>query len=288
MALVVNTNVASLQAQHRLGVSNDILNRSLERLSSGYRINRAADDAAGLTISQNLVSQIRRMKQALNNAQDGISVLQVAEGSLQVITENLQRVRELTVQAANDTYDPSGRTTLSNEIQSLLNDIDRIARAANFNGIALLDGTATNALLQVGPNSNATTNTVDITGVLSDASAAGLGVVGGTQTFATVGTVNLANAATARNFMTDVDAALRNVNIQRAAIGSYQNKLESVIANLDLSVENFATSNSRIRDVDVAAESAVMVQYQILTQSAATVLSQTNQLPQQILSLLQR
>lgn len=288
MALVVNTNVSSLLAQHRLAVNNNTLARSLERLSSGFRINRAADDAAGLTISQNLVSQIKRMNQSLKNAQDGISVLQTAEGSLQVIGDNLQRVRELAVQAANDTYDATGRATISAEIRSLLEDIDRMARASQFNGTRLLDGTATNAVLQVGPNSSALTNTVDITGVLTDATSAGLALVGGTQTFATVAGVNIASSAQARSFMADVDAAIRNVNIQRANIGSFQNKLESVNANLELAVENFSTSNSRIRDVDVAEESATMVQYQILTQAATMVLSQTNQLPQQILSLLQR
>jgi flagellin len=294
MSLVLNTNVTSLIAQRRLDVSSTGLRASMERLASGYRINRAADDAAGLTISQGLVSQMRRMKQALRNTEDGISVLQVAEGALTVIGENLQRVRELTIQAANDTYNTNLRNAITNEIQSLLNDTDRIANAANFNGINLLDGsvgvTAPPALLQIGPNSNTITNTVDISSVMVDSRATGIGVVGGgVSTFSSIATISFATgSASARNFLTDVDSALRNLNSQRANIGSYQTKLESVSANLTMSIENFANSNSRIRDIDIASESANMVQNQILSQAATSILSQANQLPQMVLKLLDR
>lgn len=288
MSLVVNTNIASLIAQRRLSMNSDNLQSSMEKLSSGYRLNRAADDAAGLTISQNLVSQIRRMKQASRNTQDGVGVLQIAEGGLSVIGDNLQRVRELTIQAANDTNDATGRLSITNEIKALLNDIDRIAASTNFNGINLLNGSVTNGLLQAGPNSNATTNTVDISSVLTNANSIGLTVVGGTSTFATVAAVSIATSADARNFLTDVDNAIRAVNIQRASIGSFQNKLESVTSTLEVSIENFARSNSVIRDVDVAAETATMAQSQILTEAATIVLSQTNQLPQMILQLLQK
>lgn len=288
MALVVNTNVSSLIAQRRLSVNSTSLQQSLERLASGYRINRAADDAAGLTISQNLVSQIRRMQQAARNTLDGVSILQTAEGSLEVIGDNLQRIRELTVQAANDTNDANGRASISNEIRTLLGDIDRIAASTNLNGINLLDGSASNAFIQVGPNSDPTTNTVDLTTVLTAADASGLGVVGGGgQRFAAILAVDITDNADALAFLADVDAALRNVNVQRANIGSYQNKLESVSQNLQQGIESFSASNSRIRDVDVAAETSSMIQSQILTQAATTVLSQTNNLPKMILNLLQ-
>lgn len=288
MALVANTNVSSLIAQHRLTISSDNLHKSMERLASGLRINRAADDAAGLTISQNLVSQIRRMQQAERNTQDGVSVLQTAEGSLEVIGDNLQRVRELAVQAGNDTNGPAERTAINTEIQTLLGDVDRIAKACNLNGINLLDGTATNAIIQVGPNSAALTNTVDLTSVLTDATSTGLAIVGGGgQTFLNIGAINLATSVLARSFLTDVDTALKNVNTQRANIGSLQNKLDSVTQNLEQGIESFSASNSRIRDVDMAAETSTMVQSQILTQAATTVLSQTNDLPKLILSLLQ-
>lgn len=288
MALVPNTNVSSLIAQRSLSRNSTSLQKSLEKLSSGYRINRAADDAAGLTISQNLVSSIRRMQQANRNTQDGVSVLQTAEGSLSVIGDNLQRIRELTVQAANDTNDGVARQSISNEIQSILSDVDRIAASTNLNGIFLLNGTATNAKLQIGGSSNAVTNTIDLSPALTNANSAGVGIVGGTQTFASVAAISLSSSTLANSFLADVDTALKNVNVQRASIGSFQNKLESVSSNLDQSVENFSASNSRIRDVDIAAETSQMTQSQILTQAATSVLSQTNQLPQMILSLLQK
>jgi flagellin len=287
MALVANTNISSLIAQRRLTINSNDLKKSMERLSSGYRINHASDDAAGLTISQNLVSQIRRMQQAERNTQDGVSILQTAEGSLEVIGDNLQRIRELTVQAANDTNGSPERSSISNEIRVLLGDVDRIAQAANLNGINLLDGSASNAVIQVGPNSNAITNTVDLTPVLTDSTSTGLAIVGATQTFANISAINLTSNADALSFLTDVDNALHNVNIQRANIGSYQNKLDSVTQNLEQGIESFSASNSRIRDVDIASETSNMVQSQILTQAATTVLSQTNDLPKMVLNLLQ-
>jgi len=286
MALVINTNVSSLIAQSRLTQNTRTLQKSLERLASGYRINHASDDSAGLTISQNLVSQIRRMKQASRNTLDGVSVLQTAEGALQVMGDNLQRIRELTVQAANDTNDANSRSAITTEVQALLNDNDRIASATNLNGIKLLDGSSTNAVIQIGPNSNAVTNTVDLSSVMTDSSSAAMGVIG--TTFASIGAVDLADNATASAFLTDVDTALRNLNIKRSNIGSYQNKLESVSTNLDQGIENFSASNSRIRDVDVASESATMTQAQVLTQAATMVLSQTNNLPRMVLNLLQQ
>lgn len=285
----INTNVTSLIAQRKLAINQDALQKSMERLASGYRINHASDDAAGLTISQNLVSQVRRMQQADRNTQDGISVLQTAEGSLEVIGNNLQRVRELAVQAGNDTNNANMRSSITNEIKSLLSDVDRIAIGANINGVNLLDGSANNALLQVGANSDPTTNTVDISSVLTDASSGGLKLVGSTgQTFTSVGTIDLSTSALANAFLTDIDNGLRAVNTQRADIGSFQNKLQSVDSNLNDGIVNFSASNSRIRDVDIASETANMTQSQILTQASTMILTQTNDLPKMILSLLQK
>jgi flagellin len=289
MSMGINTNVTSLIAQRKLSVNQQALQTSMERLASGYRINHASDDAAGLTISQNLISQVRRMQQADRNTQDGISVLQTTEGSLSVIGDNLQRVRELTIQAGNDSNDANMRASISNEIRSLLSDVDRISIAANINGVNLLDGSASNALIQVGPNSNAISNTVDISSVLTDASSAGLQLVGATgQTFANVGAISLSTNTLANAFLADVDIALRQVNTQRASIGSFQNKLESVSNNLNDGIINFSASNSRIRDVDIAAETANLTQSQILTQASTMILTQTNDLPKTILTLLQQ
>lgn len=291
MALVQNTNITSLIAQHRLAINSKNLNQAMERLSSGYRINKTSDDAAGLTISQNLVSQIRRMKQASNNIQDGIGVLQIAEGAMSVIGENLQRIRELTVQAANDTNDANSRQSISNEIQALLQDVDRIAQSTNFNGINLLNGAPpTEAFIQIGPNSSPGTNSVDLAPVLVDSSSAGVGIVGPATAagFLTVGAVSLVDNLTARNFLTDVDTAIRQINLNRSNIGSLQNKLDSAASNLGIAIENFSQANSQIRDTDVAADTSTMTQAQVLTQAATIVLSQTNELPQMILDLLKR
>lgn len=288
MSLVLNTNISALIAQNQLDRHSTSLEKSLERLSSGFRINSSADDAAGLTISQNLISQIKRMKQASRNTLDGISVLQTAEGSLEVIGNNLQRVRELAVQAANDTNGPASRSALSNEIRQLLEDVDRVANASSLNGIQLLGGTTTNAFVQVGPNSDPLTNTVDLTPVLTGATSASLGAVGLVgKTFANIPVIDITSNALAQSFINDVDSAIGALNLQRAQIGAFQNKFESVIQNLDLSIENFSSSNSRIRDVDIAEEVSLMTQAQIRSQASTSILAQTNSIRESVLQLLQ-
>lgn len=320
MALVLNTNVMSLIAQRKLSISTSQVERSMEKLASGSRINRAADDAAGLTISQNLRSQITRMKQALRNTQDGISILQVAEGATSTIINNLQRVRELTIQAANDTNSPQSRNAAEEEIKALLQDIDRIAAGTEFNNTPLLDGSVTYAPIQIGPNSDYQTNVINLgplepDGVTIIANAPlrsmytgdpanpapppgypqGLGLfdggLGGT-TFADIGSVDfsavppLGSNDIAQGFLSDVDAALDYTLQARAAMGSIQNQLETVIENLQSSIENFSASDSRIRDLDIASEAATLTQYQVLQNAAVGVLSQANRLPQMILGLL--
>lgn len=296
MDLVLNTNVPSLIAQAKLKTNSNQVNKSMERLASGYRINRAADDAAGLNISQSFIGQIKRMQQASRNTQDGISVLQTAESALAVITDTLQRIRELAVQGANDTNSTAARDAIEGEIMQLMRDIDRIANGTEFNGIRLLNGTATNAIIQVGPNSTAATNTMNIstalaaTGTGDGGGPGGLTLVGGAATFANinaVGTVGI-NAGNAQGFITDVNNAINIAIAQRARMGSFQNQLESITLNLASSIENFTQSNSRIRDLDVAEEASTLAQYQVLQQASVSILSQTNQIPQMVLNLLQQ
>lgn len=294
-SLVLNTNVPSIVAYNNLTFHTNQVNRSMEHLASGARINRAADDAAGLTIAQALKSQIVRMDQAARNAQDGISVMQVAEGALSVIGDSLQRVRELTVQAASDTYSTAARDAQEAEIMSLLRDVDRISQSTLFNNIQLLDGSATNAILQIGPNSTLGTNTMDISAALAAAGTGdpagpgGLGIVGGGATFATIaaiGTTGLTHN-NALTFLDDIDRGINAITAQRSALGSFSNQLENVAQNLASSSENFNAAHSRIRDLDIASEMSVLTQEQIMQQATVGVLSQTNKIPQMILDLLQ-
>ncbi|MEB3286449.1 MAG: flagellin [Vampirovibrionales bacterium] len=294
MPSILNTNIASLIAQYQLGFNSKQVEKSMERLSSGYRINHAADDAAGLAISHNLTSQVGRLNQALRNTQDGISVLQVADGSLQTINDSLQRVRELTIQAANDSYSTALRDSIEGEIMSLMRDIDRVANSSQFNGINLLDGTATNAVIQFGigsdVNSYLNINTaLSAAGTGDAAGPGGLAIVGGTATFADIADIGVTglNPTTASTFLTDIDNALRAVNDQRGRIGAFHNQFENVSQNIMQSVENLSSANSRIRDVDVASETSTLAQYQVLQNASVSILGQTNNLPQMILGLLQ-
>ncbi len=276
MPLIINTNVSSMTAQRHLTNNTNMLNRSIEKLSSGFRINRAGDDAAGLQVSENLRAQIRGSKKALDNVQDGMNVLNIADGALSVITENLQRMRELAVQAANDTYDADQRTAIQQEINARITDIDRISDAVEFNGVKLLDGTLATFDIQAGPN-NTAADVIDISGAFANADYATLS--GGGATLVDTH----ANALTA---IGTLDTAITTVNNQRATLGSFVNQLESASQNLAIGIENLSSSESRIRNVDVAAESAELVRNQILQQSAATVLAQANQGPALALQLL--
>ncbi|EKE03337.1 MAG: hypothetical protein ACD_20C00214G0007 [uncultured bacterium] len=279
MSITVNNNIASLIAQRNLSQNTNSLTRSIEKLSSGYRINRASDDAAGLSISEGLRGQIRGNSRAIGNVQDGINMLQIAEGGLSVINENLQRIRELCIQAANDTNGSSERSAILSEVNARIADITRIAKTASFNNISLLDGTTASTLLQIGANSAASTNTIDIATVLSDAQSSTIGVTiaitGGTWTSTLI-----------RSYLGVVDAAITTISSRRSSLGAFQNRLESTLENLTVMNENLQASESRIRDLDIAKESANMVKNQILQQASATVLSQANQIPQLALSLL--
>ncbi len=280
MPLVVNTNIASMTAQRHLGRNTNGLNKSLERLSSGFRINRASDDAAGLQISENLRSQIRGSKKALDNVQDGINMLNIVDGAYQTIGNNLQRMRELAVQAANDTYGTAQRVAISQEMTEIYNDIDRIARTTIFNGVELLSPTApANFFLQVAPNSTAN-DEIDIANALGDATMqTGLGVG--------PGSAFISSHLDAQNSISTITIALERLNQRRGDLGAVVNRLDSAANNLAISIENQSAAESRLRDADIAYETSIMTRNQILQQSSAAILQQANQVPSLALQLLQ-
>ena len=278
MALTINTNVASLNAQRNLGISQSNLAKSMQRLSSGLRINSAKDDAAGLAISDRMTAQIRGMNQTVRNANDGISLAQTAEGALQEITNILQRVRELSVQGANDTNSLDDRASITDEISSQLKELDRIAKVTEFNGTKLLDGTVTDALtFQVGANTVAANDQITVT--LADSTLVGLELTDPTAAFET--------SADFTGMIDDVDSALDTVDSMRGELGAVQNRFESTIANLNNSAENLSASRSRILDADIAQETSAMTKSNILQQAGVAILAQANQAPQLALSLLQ-
>lgn len=281
MSVVVNNNIASLIAQRNLNNNTDNLVKSIERLSSGYRINRAADDAAGLSISENLRAQIRGNKQAINNIQDGINLLQIAESGLTVINENIQRIRELCVQAANETNGSAEKDALLAELKARLADITRIAESTQFNNISLLDGSSSVLKLQIGAGA-ASINVLDVSGVLTRATSSNLRI-----------DINVDlkgkdwSSSNIRSYMNSLDNALDDITSRRSDLGAFQNRLESAYDNLTVMTENLESAESRIRDLDIAKETAEMTKNQILQQASASVLAQANRLPQIALQLLQ-
>lgn len=278
MPLNINTNVSSLNAQRYLNSNSTMLGKSMEKLSSGYRINRAGDDAAGLALSEKLRSQIRGSQKAADNVQDGINVLNIADGALQSVTDYLQRMRELAVQAGNDTYNTAQRSSMKAEFDQLASGINQIASATQFNGVKLLNGAATSLKLQIGANDTSGVDTLDV------GKAGAFGAVD--TTTLSVGSLTLSSNSAALATITALDKAIGTVNKQRGTIGALSNRLETTATNLATNVENTSASESRIRNVDVASESAKMSQYQILQQAAAAMLTQANQAPQLALQLL--
>ncbi|MGH0033730.1 MAG: flagellin [Myxococcota bacterium] len=273
MGLRVNTNVSSLNAQRNLMNTTNSLQRSLERLSSGLRITRAADDAAGLAISEQFRADIRSLGQAQRNANDGISLLQVAEGALDESSSTLIRLRELAVQSANGTLGTDERASLNAEFQALVSEIDRIANVTEFNGTAVLNNSGLQVTFQVGIN-NTANDRITVTGV--DATASGLSIDA-----LAVDTVTNAQAA-----LSALDTAIGDLAGLRAQFGTAQNRLESTIRSLAVSVENTSAAESRIRDVDVASETAALTRNQVLQQAGVSVLAQANVSTQVALSLL--
>ena len=273
MALRVNSNIFSLNAQRNLANASDRLAGNYARLSSGLRIASAGDDAAGLGISDRMRAQVRSLNQAGRNAQDGVSLSQTAEASSGETTANLQRMRELAVQAANGTLSSTDRTTLNTEFQALLTEIERVATQTTFNGTAILDGSTSSMSIQVGTESGET-----ISVGLVDISRGGLGLSGSTFDLTTV-----TNASAALN---TIDTAIDSVATFRGNLGSSQNRLRSTIRSISATAENLSAAESRIRDVDVASETADLTRNTILQQAAVSVLSQANVQPQIALSLL--
>ncbi len=262
MGLRVNTNVASLNAQRNLANTTNRIGRSLERLSSGLRINRAGDDAAGLAISEKFRATIRSLEQAQRNANDGVSLIQVAEAALDEVSNSLIRMRELAVQSANGTLGSSERTALQDEFTALRNEIDRIAATTEFNGISLLNGSSSVAF-QVGVDGT-TNDRITVSSV--DATVSGIGVAG----------LSITTAASAQGALATLDSAINTVASLRGTLGAAQNRLESTIRSLAVAVENTSAANSRIRDVDVAAETAALTRNQVLQQAGVAVLAQAN------------
>jgi flagellin len=278
MGLRINTNTASLNAQRNLMGTKLGLDKSLERLSSGYRINRAGDDAAGLAISENLKAQVRGLKQASRNAQDGVSLVQVAEGSLNEISSILIRLRELAVQAASDTIGPVERQFLNVEYDQLVSETDRIADGTEFNGTQLLSGTGSVLDFQVGTRNDPNIDRLSFDASKADANAAALGV----------NLTSVADKASAQNSLSALDSAIVSVSAMRADFGAIQNRLQSTISNLAVSVENMAAANSRIRDVDVAEETSELTKNNILLNAGTAVLAQANTSAQTALHLLEK
>ena len=276
--MIVQHNMTALNANRQLGITNTNLARSTEKLSSGYRVNRAADDAAGLSISEKMRGQIRGLEQASTNAEDGQSLIQTAEGALSEIHSVLQRMRELTVQASNDTNVSADRKAIAKEVRALTSEINRIATQTQFNTMGLLSGNFKNKKLQVGANTN---QTISIT--ISSMTAGKLGV--SATVIAKV--ISTKTGADITKLITTVNTAITKVSTQRSALGALQNRLDHTIANADNMAENLQSSESKIRDVDMADEMVAYSASSILQQAGQSMLAQANQATQGVLSLLQ-
>ncbi len=284
MAIVINTNVASLNAQRNLSNTQSGLSRALERLSSGFRINRAGDDAAGLAISERLKAQIRSTNQASRNTLDGVSLVQVAEGAHEEVGNILIRLRELAVQSANGTLGATDRASIDLERDQLTQEINRISAVVKFNGVQLLAGNSVSAALSVSLQVGTGTTSNDVIAVSINPLKSSIFGSSGTDLTA----LALTSASKATDAITAIDTAITDLNVSRAGLGAAQNRLESTSRNLAVAAENFSAANSRIRDVDVASETAELARYQILSQAGAAVVAQANQVPSLALSLLGR
>ncbi len=274
MALIVNNNPASISAQRNLAASTDQLGRSVERLSSGLRITRAADDAAGLGLSETLRAHIRSINQAVRNSSDGISLTQIADGAAATIGNLLGRLRELASQSSSGTVGATERSYIDQEFLALRSEIDRIAQVTEFNGQALTSGSSISFSIQVGFKSG-TGNTLSMD--LNQLTISTLGI----------SSVNVSTSANAQSALSNIDSAISSVATARAEYGSLQNRFEATIANLTISSENLTAAESRIRDADIAYETSQFTKNQVLVQTGIAVLAQANTLPQQALALLQ-
>ncbi|MCB5162859.1 flagellin [Marinomonas algarum] len=294
MSLFVNTNISSLSAQRSLAGSSRDLDTSFQRLSSGQRINSAADDAAGLQISDRLTSQINGLNQSVRNANDGISLAQTAEGALDETTNMLQRMRTLSIQSANGSNSEKDRIALQEEMAQLSTEINRIADTTTFGGSNLLDGTF-NGVFQVGADSNQTisftlesggsNNSIDYTGN-GGFTMSGLSANSATTVQVSVSTASISTVANAQSMIDVLDTMIAAVDSKRSELGAIQNRFGSTINNLTNISENVSAARARVRDADFALETANLTSAQILQQASSTILAQANQRPQTALSLL--
>ena len=270
----IQHNVMSMNAYRNYGNNTTSLSKNLEKLSSGYRINRAGDDAAGLAISEKMRSQLAGLKQAQRNVKDGIGLVQTAEGALQEVTDMVNRMKTLATQAANGTYASADRKNLQAEVSALIAEIDRIASNANFNGIKLLDGSlsGTKGTLHIGDGKSE-----DLTVSIAKLNSTGVGVNG----------LTVASAAGAKTALTKISTALGKIAAARGSLGAIQNRLEHTQKNLGVMHENIQEAESTVRDTDIADEMSAYTKNNILIQSAQAMLAQANQVPQGVLQLLQ-
>jgi flagellin len=280
MPQTINTNLASLNAQRNLNSSQSSLATSMQRLSSGLRVNSAKDDAAGLAIAERMNAQVRGMNVAIRNANDGISLSQTAEGALSKVGDSLQRMRELAVQARNSTNSRDDKDSLNKEFQQLQSEISRVLRGTTFNGQSILGADATALTFQIGANTTSD-DTITVTTANMAANSA-ISVIVGTASSIDANTT----AGSLASVIDNIDTALDEVNNTRATFGASQSRFDAVISNLQQAVENQSAARSRIMDADFAAETAAMSRAQILQQAGNAMVAQANQLPQQVLSLL--
>ena len=282
MPLTINTNIASLNAQRNLNASQGSLATSMQRLSSGLRVNSAKDDAAGLAIAERMNAQVRGMNVAVRNANDGISMSQTAEGALAQVSNSLQRMRELAVQSRNATNSSSDKDSLNKEFSQLQAEISRVLGGTTFNGKHILGADATSLVFQIGANTTAddtiTIATSDMTkdSTITAVTNSSTALIDASATFGAIGTV-----------IDNIDAALDNINDTRATYGATQSRFDAIITNLQVGVENQSAARSRIMDADFAAETAEMSRAQVLQQAGTAMVAQANQLPNQVLKLLQ-
>ena len=283
MGFSVNTNVSALNTYRNLTSTQNSQSKSLEKLSSGLRINRAADDAAGLSIAEGLKAQVNGYSVAARNAQDGISVVQTAEGALGEAQSILQRMRDLSVQAANDTNNADARTAIKSELDELADELDRIVDSTNFNGIDLLKSTATDLTVQVGAEGAGGGNTITIDLTTNDLQTV---IEAGVYAAAGGSSLTVDTAANAQAAIETIDTALKAVSTARSGLGATQNRLEYAISNINVATENLTSAESRIRDVDMAKEMMNYSRTNILSQAGTAMLAQANQASSGVLQLL--
>ncbi len=290
--MIINHNLSSMNANRVLSINNDRVSKSMEKVSSGYRINRAGDDASGLAVSEKMRTQIRGLSQAARNAQDGISLIQTAEGYLSESTAILQRIRELAIQASNGSYTSEDRMQIQVEVSQLIDEVDRIASHANFNNINLLTG---KFAVPVGENRPTASmwfhvgaNMDQIEYIyIGTMNSQGLGLKSANNTAEAATFISVSTPENANNVISMMDQALQKITKQRADLGAYQNRLEHVFNSVKIGEENLQAAESRIRDANIAEEVSKLVRDQILSQTGQSMLAQANMKTQQVLSLLQ-